>query len=233
MHDAEPDQVGVHHLGTEKHTRPPPGGVAVLVLDPADRGRIGDPPEMWTALADNVRVLWLHLISVEDPLIHARALLERQVDRNIGVYVVTGREAEHTALLVAAHRVDAVAGVFVAGDGSGSDDAALRDVLAAHGVPVWPIEARGSNSGGAVCEQQPLDSAEVLEALIRELLERDVRASPAVGDADVKATLRSSLTAEAVTVFTDGLTALLHRAQGTAVGQRDRSKPLDECRGAP
>lgn len=220
VHDLESVPAGVHRLGSGEQESLPPGGVAVLVLDPVDRGRVGGPPRIWNSLADNVRVLWLSLPGVEDPLVHARALLERQVDQGVRVYVVTSRHAERTALLLAAHRVDVVSGVFVGTDGAGiSEDVTLRHVLDEHDVPVWTVESNEYGTNGAPAEKEPLDRAEVLEALVRELLDHDVRTTPATGETESATVHQPSLTAEAVTVFTAGLTALLHRVRGAATGQ--------------
>jgi hypothetical protein len=144
--------------------------VGVLVLDP---GTGADIPGTWSALARCVRVLWLWLSAAEDPLVHARATMERQADAGLCVYVITRSPLLQTALLVAAHRPDRVGAVLLVSDKGarpGRDE--LCDVLARHEVPVHSVTLTEPSSG----RPHPLCRHEVMTMVRHDLLHLGVPA---------------------------------------------------------
>lgn len=144
--------------------------VGVLVLDP---GTGADLPGTWPALARYVQVLWLWLSTAEDPLVHARATMERQADAGRSVYVITRSPLLQTALLVAAHRpewVDAVLLVAEKGARPGRDE--LWEVLARHDVPIHSVTLAEPAYG----PQHPLCRDEVMDVVHSDLTDLGVHA---------------------------------------------------------
>lgn len=131
--------------------------VGVLVLDP---GTGADLPGTWPTLARYVQVLWLGLSAAEDPLVHARATMERQADAGRSVYVITRSPLLQTALLVAAHRPDRVGAVLlVADEGARPGRDELWDVLARHEVSVHSVILTEPSSGRLhpLCRHEVMD----------------------------------------------------------------------------
>jgi hypothetical protein len=146
-------------------------GVGVLVLDP---GTGADLPGTWSTIARSVQVLWLWLSAAEDPLVHARATFERQADAGLFVYVITRSALAQTAMLVAAHRPEVVGAVLLVeeeGTRLGRDQ--LRDVLAAHHVPVHSIRL----GAGPNRRLHPLCRREVMDTVRKDLVELGAPAS--------------------------------------------------------
>lgn len=142
--------------------------VGVLVLDP---GAGADLPGTWAALARCVQVLWLWLYAAEDPLVHARATMDRQVDAGHSVYVITRSPLLQTALLAAAHRPDRVGAVLLVAEKDtppGRDG--LRDVLARHEVPVRSVTLTEPSSG----RPHPLCRHEVMDMVRTDLTDLGV-----------------------------------------------------------
>jgi hypothetical protein len=155
------------HDGTQSRK-----SVGVLVLDP---GTGVDLPGTWPVLARCVQVLWLWLSAAEDPLVHARATMERQADAGLSVYVITRSPLLQTALLVAAHRPDQVGAVLLVTDkGARPDSDDLCDVLARHEVPVHSVALTEPSSG----RPHPLCRHEVMDMVRNDLTDLGV---PAVG----------------------------------------------------
>lgn len=144
--------------------------VGVLVLDP---GTGADLPGNWPALAQYVQVLWLWLSAAEDPLVHARAMMERQADADRSIYVITRSPLLQTALLVAAHRPERVGAVLLVeekGAKPGRDD--LWDVLARHDVPVHSVTLAEPSCG----RPHPLCRDEVMDMVHSDLIDLGVPA---------------------------------------------------------
>ncbi|ASO21886.1 hypothetical protein FHR81_003535 [Actinoalloteichus hoggarensis] len=196
----------------------PPGGPAVLVLDPAGEANHGGLPGTWRSLAERVRVMWCRLPATEAGVESNAELLDELAEYGMPAYLVASGTATQDALLLGAVKWRLVRAVLLIEPDQedseldspvpeGATDRLVRE-LAARGVPTRIIRRDPVHSGDAVGAPLPLGHPEVVDQIITTMAELESAASELGGPGT-----RPSLTPQDWTRMRTGLADELRRVR--------------------
>jgi hypothetical protein len=172
----------------------PPGGPAVLVLDPAGEASHGGLPGTWRSLAERVRVMWCRLPATEAGVESNAELLDELAEFGMPAYLVASGTATQDALLLGAVKWQLVRAVLLiepdqeAADvdspvPEGATDRLVRE-LSARGVPTRIIRRDPALAKEMTGVPLPLGHPEVVDQIIATMAELESAAGSLGGPGD-------------------------------------------------